>query len=379
MTCAASIGFTENYPPDPGSEYAAEGSVAHIVREECLSLGLDAWDFIGHRYYADGYIFECTEDMAEFLQPGIDRVRQFEGKRIVEYRLPLDRWMQGDFGTLDVGIAGREWIVISDLKFGVGIPVSPVRNKQLMIYALGFWWYVARHITKATKFLIIIDQPRNGAGGGEWEVSLRDLLEFGKTVKVRAEMTEDPNAEFTPSDDGCFWCQAARDGSCIAHEKWQLAKAGDLTFQDLDGDWELPDLDDMTPERRMEILDGWPSFLKWGERLKKRAISDFLNERHDQVPGKKVVYGKPGNRVFKEKPAIIAGLEKVGIDRQQMYTRKFFTPAAAERIIGKGNVPESLYERSAAKPILVSVEDKRPAVLTDVAFDNLETENEENE
>ena len=107
--------------------------------------------------------------MADALQPGIDQILEYSGKMFVEERLDLGRWMPGQFGTLDCGIAGEELIVISDLKYGSGVPVQAVKNTQQMIYALGFWDQFARHITDAKQFLIIIDQPRNAGGGGEWQ------------------------------------------------------------------------------------------------------------------------------------------------------------------------------------------------------------------
>ena len=57
-------------------------------------------------------------------------------------------------------------------------PASLLRipDPPLMLYALGFWWNVARHVSKATQFLIRIDQPRCAGGGGEWRISLEDLL-----------------------------------------------------------------------------------------------------------------------------------------------------------------------------------------------------------
>jgi hypothetical protein len=44
-------------------------------------------------------------------------------------------------GTLDraILIPEQNRLIINDLKWGRGIPVSPVRNKQMVLYALGFW------------------------------------------------------------------------------------------------------------------------------------------------------------------------------------------------------------------------------------------------
>jgi hypothetical protein len=48
MVCAGSVAAEEGLPDDT-SEFAAEGTFAHHISEECLALGLDPYDFIGHR------------------------------------------------------------------------------------------------------------------------------------------------------------------------------------------------------------------------------------------------------------------------------------------------------------------------------------------
>lgn len=148
LTCPGSINFTKDYPRDTGNNgFADLGTFAHSIREECLEFGFDAYDFIGHKGVIGGVTYECDEEMADRLQPGIDEIRTFEGQLFVEKRINLSRWMPGQFGTLDAGVAGKRLIFISDLKYGEGVPVSAVGNTQQMIYALGFWDQIARHVT----------------------------------------------------------------------------------------------------------------------------------------------------------------------------------------------------------------------------------------
>ena len=160
MRCPGSVALCDEAPERESSEYAAEGTVAHHVREMCLRFGLEPEDFIGQQIGADGYSFTVTEDMADHLRPGIEFVRERKGKVYNEYQVRFDRWLPGQFGTLDVGITAPDEIIINDLKYGAGKPVSAKENEQLMIYALGFWDNVARHETDATDFLLVVDQPR---------------------------------------------------------------------------------------------------------------------------------------------------------------------------------------------------------------------------
>lgn len=379
LNCAGSINFTKDYP-NKASEHAAQGTVAHWVREQCLEFGFEPYHFIGTKMRSDGFLFEVDGEMAEHLQYGIDEIREFEGKLFVETRISLDRWMPGQFGTLDAGIVGQKLIVLSDLKFGEGVAVQAVDNTQQMIYALGFWEQIARHISSATEFLIIIDQPRNAEGGGVWPVTLETLLAFGETVRAKAAATFDPNAPLTPSKKACAWCPAAniegRIGGCPAHHQ-MMAEAIDLKFSELDIadelgiEWKPPQVGFMTPERKAHLARVKTTIVNWLEYIH----ADVLQERIDQGPafGVKAVHGRrPARKWIAPEPAEAFLTEVLPAD--QVFTKKMISPSQAESIFGKGRpIPRALVDQGNPKPILVPVEDKRPALQTlDDRFDDVE-------
>jgi hypothetical protein len=132
--------------PDLNLKVAAEGTFAHIISDECLLLGGDAYDYIGQRVKVSDWTFEWTLDDADLLQPGLDWVREQGGIFFGERQVDVSAWtIPYQHGTLDRGIIVPEQnlLIINDLKWGRGIPVSPVRNKQESLYALGFWNEVA--------------------------------------------------------------------------------------------------------------------------------------------------------------------------------------------------------------------------------------------
>lgn len=360
--------------PDESSEYAAEGSCAHKIREECLSLGLDPYDFVGTTISSEGFTFEVTEAWAEALTPGIDRIRDLGGDLYVEYRVKLDRWAKGQFGTLDAGIVRPDLIVINDLKFGMGVPVSPVWNEQLMIYALGFWDNVARHLTDAEDFIIAIDQPRAPGGGGEWKVSLDELRSFGRRVKRKAKEALSPGAPITPGEIQCQWCPAAQQNKCAAHAEF-LFEMTSMKFDDLD-DAESMGYDPepaypVSLERRSFIVKHAPMFRKWLDRLHADTLADALAGM--PTPGLKAVTGRKGPRKWSDEGAAERILEKaIGEDA---YEKKLKSPTQAE-----GDVPKKAWrtlqefiDQSDGKPTLVSVDDEREAVTPMAAkFDNLD-------
>lgn len=370
LNCPGSINFTRHYANE-SSAAADEGTVAHWVREQCLELGFDSYDFLGTRMTLNGVTWEVDDEMAEALVEGIDLIREVDGPMFVEKRLDLGRWMPGQFGTLDCGIAGKDVILISDLKYGRGVAVSAVKNTQQMIYALGFWDNIARHVTDAQRFRIVIDQPRNAAGGGEWEVSLGDLLAFGETLKEKASATLDENAPLCASKAACTWCPAAnmpgRQGGCPAHAKWQLDQI-ELDFEDLDEaaasgtPWAPPPVEGLTPERLVQISlakSGLEKFLEYAHAKALQHIMDY-----GPTGGQKVVLGRRPPQKWRNADAAEAFMCQQ-LPSANPFNKKMKTPTQAAAEMGKKyEIPAALVERGQPKPIMVPVEDARPSIMT---------------
>lgn len=385
---------------DGGSEPAAEGTVAHEISDFCFTLDMTPHDFIGQitRYpyverirdpktgdwiYRNGvWVFEWEEDDADLLFGGIDRIRQAGGQFFGEHKVNLTEWLGPDqFGTLDRGIIlqpgaklgdkvypnGLIWI--DDLKWGRGVPVSPIKNWQLMLYALGFWWNIARHITNATDILISIDQPRCPGGGGEWMTTLDELLKFGDWVKSRvaeADSYQDPPR--TATEKGCFWCKARlhENGGCSTFDEYQLALVS-AKFDDIDEAIEddnrlitLPA--SMTPERRAYIIRHKAQFVKWMEDLHANHVTDC----RAGLPGGglKLVEGRKSPDKWRDKEQATAALEP--LIGEKRFNIKLITPTQCRKIINKDQaetVRELIIEGD-RKPALVPIEDERPALPT---------------
>lgn len=369
--CAKALAFTKDYP-NTSTGAADEGTAAHWIREQCLDLGFDAYDWIGTTVRVNGVGYECDPDMADALQPGIDEIREFPGKMFVETWVDTTEWVGPDEdgkpqgGTVDCGVVGTDLIVISDLKFGRGEPVQAAGNDQQMLYALAFYHAVAKHISSATTFLIIIDQPRNGAGGGYWTVTLADLEKYGAFIKARSEAADDPDAEFTPGVKQCKWCPAAnvpgRPGGCPAHNQDMMDDVG-ITFDDLDAEdeWEPPIVEGMTPERMIAISLKRKRIEQWLEYCHAAAIQHLTDE--GPCAGQKAVYGRAGNRKWASEDAAQAFMLQT-LDSRDPFNKKLKSPAQVEKEKGKKfKVPAALVEQSDPKPIMVPEEDDREAIM----------------
>lgn len=378
--------------PDRVNTAADEGSAAHLIRELCLEVGLDAHDFIGTQVEVNGVIYLCDEDMADFLQPGIDRIREFPGRLIVEERVDithivgLDEDGNPQRGTLDCGVIPYEGegdeAVLSDLKYGRGVPVQAVGNTQQIIYGGGLWEIIKNDYPHIKSIRIIIDQPRNCKGGGEWVISIDELLEKADEISQRAKLTFDPNAPCTPSKDGCQWCEASKvDGACPEYEAWAL-DFEDLTFEDLDDfdDYgivpELPDVEGLTISRKRAIYEHLPVIRKFLTRVE-ASVADAVRSGDGELYGLKVVAGRRSRRKHTDEKKSEQWLKKRGFNDDEIINKKLKTPAQLDRVVGKGKFPADMISGGQHTPSIVPIEDARPALPADTEFDNLEDEFED--
>lgn len=362
MTCADYPNVQQLYR-DTSSAAAAEGTFAHFISDNCFTFGMDAYDFIGVTGNFDGYSFTWTEDDAELLQPGIDRIRELPGKFYGETRVDLSRWMgAGQFGTMDRFVIGEDFAEGDDLKWGRGIPVQAVGNKQVRIYLLGAMAMYAPHITDPEfPVYLNIDQPRCASGGGRWKITYGELLEFGEEVRAAAERTYVEHPTRTASKDGCLWCKGKHE--CATFDAFNLSFLGLDDFSDLDDlDLELPDPDTFTPARRRVIMEHKPMITKWLEGV--HASLFRAATTGGDTAGLKLVEGRKNPDKWRDAKAAEKALTaRLGADKS--FTKKLITPTQAGKKISAEDWNPIFSEHvivGARKPTLVDEADDRPAI-----------------
>jgi len=370
LRCPGSVQLSDDIEESRDSVYAAEGTVAHHVRELVLAHGFDLEDFLGDTIKADGFEFFVDDEMIEYLRPGIEWVQERPGRLVNEYRVSFDRWLPDQFGTLDVGIIDRDLIIINDLKYGAGVPVSPERNEQLMTYALGFWDNVARHETKADQFLLVIDQPRAPGGGGEWRVGLEELLQHGERLRRAYEAVHAENPYLSAGEKQCRFCPAKE--ICPEYARFSLAQM-DLLLDDLDGDeLTLADADLFTPERRARVAENADLIKKWVDAVYGRVLDDAIKGL--PTPGLKASRGRRGRKEWIDTEATEKWLLKHATETEIFEAPKIISPTQAEKVIPKSahGEMESLWTQAEGKPVLVSQDDPKPAIRNDDILDDLD-------
>ena len=350
MQCPGSIALCESLglTSSPPSRFSAEGTFAHSIRAKCLETKCDPREFIGVTETVDGFEFTCDGAMADHLRPGIDSLRHIGGDLHVEVKLDLDKWIPGGFGTSDAVVITGNTLIVDDLKFGSGVPVSAKDNRQLMIYALGA---LALH-PKAKTIVLNIDQPRTGDGtGSSATVTRAQLLAFGKTVKAAALAATSPGAPLVPGEKTCKWCPAK--GACSALAAYTAREMG--MTGDSEGRTHIPEVQSLTPQQRANILTAKPLIESWLEAVHAASLADALAGQPD--PGWKVVEGRRGNRAW------VAGAERilVGMLGDAAFEKKLISPAAADKLAPKDFIAP-LVTQPDGKPALVAVDDKRPSI-----------------
>lgn len=374
MLCAGSVQASKLFDDEP-NEYSAEGTCAHWVREQCLRNGQNVDDFVGKTIHADGFYFDVLPVWVGFLQPTIDWAREIGGIMSVELKLPLSPWLPNDKGTLDLGIVTDDLIYVNDLKFGQGVMVGAERNRQQMIYALAYWQHFARHHTKATRFRLMIDQPRSwSAEPGEcdwWDVELDELLAFGEEVKLAGIRTEDPDAPFCASVEACIapgsFCPVADNNSCPAvHDLCQDLIGLNPDVPEIKGAMTMPDIEKLSPERRSYIITNWPLVVKWQKTLFAEMTNDAL--MGDPAPGYKAVATEK-DRMWTDEESVEAFCrEKDRVKVDDLFTRKLKSPAQMEKLVGTRIWAklQPYIHRPDGAPALVPESDKRPALINAV-------------
>jgi hypothetical protein len=362
IKCPGSVALCATMP-EVESVYAREGSFAHEIAAAVLSSD--------HNHVAsmlgttDGE-FTCTPTMAAHLQAYVDVVRArqicYDGELQVEQQVALtkDIW-----GTADALVWQPGRLDVFDLKYGAGKPVTARENPQLMTYAMAalttFTDLAAEY--RVGHVGVHIVQPRRPMASDDdsphtsWDISVLDLQTWAhETLLAAAKATGKKDAAFA-SGDHCGFCLAR--GICPRLRQDATELAVDLF---VDQDETLPAPGSLPPEtiadalRRAAIIETWIA-----------AVRDYAlaaASRGDTIPGYKVVE-KIGNRKWTDEAAALAMLTGAGV--ADPYQKKLFSPAQAEKALGKGakSLVVGLCERPVTGVVLVPETDKRPAITVD--------------
>ncbi len=367
LNCAASITAEEGYE-DTTSAYAIEGTVAHDLAERCQKDDVHPRKFLGD--YVEGV--EIDNEMVLAVEDYLLTVSQYHGETYIEERVNYSTWTGEDsFGTADCVKLDYDnsHVTVIDLKYGKGIKVEAFENTQGMLYCLGVL-HEFEFMHEWETFRVVIVQPRLDHVS-EYDITIKELREFGELVAERAELTRGDNPEATPGEKACQWCKARED--CKPRANWILNQV----IQDFDsvGFFEVRDTDKLTPadiSRILPFVKTGVSFLKSVEARAHRFIEDG-----ESVPGYKQVEGRSYRKWVDEEEVVKKAKRIRGTKVADLYIpRKLKSPAQLEKIIGKEHIiMKTLVSKPKGKPTLAFEGDPREAIeYNDDPFEGLNSD-----
>ena len=367
MNCTPAARLTEHMP-DPGSPYAAAGTLAHAMAE-----------LKGRRYFGipepvstrefnrqlkklkedpsyDKGMDAATDLYLEHLKTRAMSFGSIQPFVALEIRVDYSNLVPEGFGTADCIMIGEGRMDVIDFKNGAGVPVSAEENPQMMLYALGTlntFYFIYGDTIRTVHFSIV--QP-NAGGIKEWECPVQDLAAWGEeVVRPAAELAWAGKGEFVPGD----WCRFCRArAQCSARAKAMLELGGvPHALEPADTAGTL-----LTDSQLGDVLTRGRALSAWVSDMEKYALSAALEGR--TITGYKVVEGRGSREWAGGTDAAFSQLTQRGVEAALLYEHKPVSVAGLEKALGKaafGKAAEGLVEKLPGKPALVPESDKRPA------------------
>ena len=365
MNCPGSVALSEGLP-NPSSDNAKEGTCAHELVEVALLGTGKCRDYVGEVYEG----FTVTEEMADYSQVYVDYVTNAseaagEGSdTLIEERFSLAYIREGMFGTNDACILEPfGTLEIIDLKYGKGVEVEAVGNKQLMYYALG----AAQGGDFANVKLTII-QPRVENPIKSSTISFDELKAFEAELKAAVKETEKANATLATGDH-CRWCLAKAICPARKQEAQELAVMDFSSVTNVTTEQSLPQADKLNVIEIKNILNHSKAIKEWLDSVAAYAQQKMENGGH--VDGYKLVKGRSIRKYSSEADIIT---EFGAVFGEDIYAkRKLIGIPAMEKIVGKEALGQYIYKPE-GKITMAKREDKRAEYFPKPLFDGFTDE-----
>lgn len=357
LTCTPSAKLEQQFPDKSGTA-AAEGTLAHSLGELIIRFKTKQITRVQYarelakiqtdKLYSHE-MFLHSEDYAVYVleQFATAQAHTKDALLFIEEKIDLTDYIPEGFGTGDAAVIADGVLDFVDLKYGKGVPVSAVDNKQMMLYGLGmlkkFDFLYDIHTVRMT-----IYQPRLDSIS-TFEIAATDLKAWADDeLKPKAELAFKGEGEFVPGVN-CRFCKAA--GTCKANAEFNLELAKH--------EFKNPAL--LTDEEVSEILDRADLFTKWLAAVEDNALFEAVTNGK-KWPNYKLVEGR-SNRVYTDEEKVAETLKGKGLPEEKIYTKKLVGITAMEKELTKpvfNDLLGNLVVKPAGKATLVPVTDKRP-------------------
>lgn len=341
---------------DEGSDYAAEGTLAHaycaMKLKNFLGLPTDGEkEEIAalQEKYGTGEMAEYTDTYATIVLEKYNAARAAtpDARLLVETRLDFSDYVPEAFGTADAIIIADGTMEVIDFKYGKGVKVSATENPQMMIYALGAYARFAFEY-RIDNLRATIVQPRID-NLSEYEITVEELTAWAANVLTpAAEKAYKGEGPQTPG----AWCQFCK----VKNQCRALAnRCKEVVAVD-------PKL--ITPEElAKDVLPMVPIVKTWISGVEDFALTQALSGV--QLPGWKIVEGRSVRKIT-DTDSVAAVLTKNGYKQNDIFKPvEMRTITDLEKMVGKKQFAAMCGEwinKPQGKPTLAPEGDKRKAI-----------------
>lgn len=355
MHCTAAPRL-EEHAEDKGSDYAAEGTLAHAYCA-CKIKSLlgrptdeEAKEIAEYAKYFSGEMDEYTDTYVTIVMEKYNaaRAKTKDAMLLIETQLDFSKYMPEAFGTADAIIIADGVLEIIDFKYGKGVKVDANRNPQMMIYGLGAYEaFSFEYNIKAVRMTII--QPRID-NLSEYQLDATELVSWAENeLTPKAKEAYEGNGQQNPGE----WCQFCKvKASCKALATQCIETADNAADPKL------------VSKEYMEsvVLPRLATLKTWLAGVEEYALQQALNGT--EYNGYKIVEGRSIRRIT-DAEAVASLLKDKGYDEAAyMKPAELRGIGDLEKIVGKKvfNALCSEYiVKPQGKPTLVPDSDKRPA------------------
>ena len=213
---------------------------------------------------------------------------------------------------------------------------------------------------------LVISQPTTSKHPSEWDFFNDECV--GRTISTLMENSHKalnligkPREEIIPhlvdGEKQCAYCKAKVDCPKIV-KSIDEATAGEFEV--------LKEFTPFTPESLAKLYLQTKNIRSWCDAVDARVVQMYKEGEITEEHGLKAVAGKMGNRAWNDAKAVEEEMKSMRLKHDQMYSYKLISPTQAEKTLADNprkwkKLSEHIVQ-AAGEPVIVSIDDKRPAI-----------------
>jgi len=342
VKCPGSVNECLKVPPKPSSIYAEHGTMLHdIVEKELNHIPCD-YDKLS--IVDASYVMDCLNWVETLKEKHTGEI--YMG---VEQKVTLSSFgLPEIYGTADSVIASADRIDITDWKFGSGVPRYAKGCQQSLAYAAGAVGF-DDELENIKVFIHIVQPPLRIFD--TIELTYREMVSAVETIRTAVVLAKKENPPRLAGLSQCRFCAA----------NMTCSERHNATKRDAAAVFNAMSAPTIISDEAISMLLTKATAIQQYIKDAQKYASDRIRGGYG-FPGFKLVPGR-SQRKWKDAKAAEKFLMEQGFADEQLHKKKFVSPAQAEKLNKETKEAiVDLWEKPDGKPMIVSEDDKRPAL-----------------